>query len=235
MSFSRRMFLRHGVFAAAAACASSPLLALGNRRPIGGNEEAGPMQKSPSSKSGNWQDHASALDNLDRTAFAGAVGTNFKVFLSADNSSPVWVTLLAVQDLPKITPANVASFAVMNKASSFTPTSSGFVLVFAGSSTVPQSTNLFEHDALGRFALFTVPEGNGQQLYTAVVNRLDGAHVVAVPFATVKAAQQNRASGANSTGNIGEIRTSSPTSLTDETLSPGLSGSQGARRGATRD
>jgi hypothetical protein len=237
LAFSRRMFLRHGVFAAAAACASSPLLALGNRRPIGGNEEGDPSQRGPSAKSGNWQDHAAALDNLGRASFSGAIGTNFKVFLSAVNSSPVWVTLLAVQDLPKIAPANVASFAVMNKKSGVTPTSSGFLLVFGGSSALPQSTNLFEHDALGRFALFTVPEGNGQQLYTAVINRLDGAHVIAVPYATGKAAQQNaKSDGANIGGaNADGIRNSSPTSLTDGTLSPGLSGSQGARRGAVRD
>jgi hypothetical protein len=236
LAFSRRMFLRHGVLAAAAACASSPLLALGNRRPTGGDDNANPLQRVPSSKSGSWQDHASALDNLGRAMFAGAVGTNFKVFLSADHSSPVWVTLLAVQDLPQITPANTASFAVANKASSITPTSSGFLLVFAGSSPLPQSTNLFEHDALGRFALFTVPEGNGQQLYNAVVNRLDGAHVIAVPFATGKVAQQNQA-GASAGANVGanNVRVSSPTSSTDESLSPALSGSQGAQRGAVRD
>jgi hypothetical protein len=235
LAFSRRMFLRHGVLAATAACASSPLLALGNRRPIGGNEETDSLQRGPSSKSGSWQDHASALDNLGRAAFAGAVGTNFKVFLSADNSSPMWVTLVAVEDLPKIMPANVASFAVVNKAPSFTPSSSGFVLVFASSSTLPQSTNLFEHDTLGRFALFTVPEGNGQQLYTAIVNRLDGAHIIAAPFATGKAAQQNQASGANSGGTNTGVRISSPTSSTDETLSPALAGNQDARRGAVRD
>lgn len=235
MAFSRRMFLRHGIFAAAAACAGSPLLALGNRRPIGGNEEEGPSQRNSSSQSDNWQDHASALDHLSRAAFAGAVGTNFKVFLSGGNSSPVWVTLVAVQDLPKIAPANEASFAVGNKMASFAPSSNGFVLVFAGSSPLPQSTSLFEHDTLGRFALFTVPEANGQQLYTAIVNRLDGAHVIAAPVATGKAAQQNQASGANTGGTNAGVRTSSPTSSADESLSPALAGSQGVRRGAVRD
>ncbi len=234
MAFSRRLFLRHGVLAAAA-CAGSPLLALGGGRPIGGNEEVGPPRRDPGSKSGNWQDHAGALDHLGRSDFAAALGTNFKVFLSADNASPVWVTLLAVDDLPKIVPANTASFAVANKASSFVPTSSGFVLVFGGSSALPQATHLFEHDGLGRFALFTVPEGNGQQLYTAVVNRLDEAPIVAVPYATGKAAQQNQVLNQAAGAASGGINASAATSAEVETLPHGLSGSQGVRRNAVRD
>jgi uncharacterized protein DUF6916 len=235
LAFSRRLFLRHGVLAAVA-CAGSPLLALGGGRPIGGDEEAGPLLRTPGAQSGNWQDHAGALDHLGRDAFAAALGTNFKVFLSAGSASPVWVTLLAVNDLPKIVPANTASFAVANKASSFVPASSGFVLVFGGSSALPQATHLFEHDAMGRFAMFTVPEGNGQQLYTAVVNRLDENHIVAVPYATGKAAQQNQvlpnqAAGAASGG----INASAATSAEIETLPHGLSGSQGVRRSAVRD
>jgi hypothetical protein len=206
------------------------LQALGTRRPIGGDEGADSLQKNPVSKSDNWQDHASALNNLGRNDFTAAIGTNFKVFLSADNASPVWVTLLAVEDLPKIAPVNAASFAVANKAASFTPTSSGFVLVFAGSSAVPEATHLLEHDTLGRFALFTVPAGNGQQLYSAVVNRLDQAHIVAVPYATGKAARQN-AAVANTAG----VRAASPISTADETLSPGLSGNPGGQRTAVRD
>ena len=228
MAFSRRLLLRHGFLAAAAACISSPVLALGGNRPIGGNEDVADLQKTPSFKSGSWQDHAAALDNLGRNAFTGAVGTNFKVVLPG-NALPVWVTLLAVQDLPKIAPANVASFAVQSKASSFTPSSNGFVLMFGGSSELPQGTYLFEHDALGRFAMFTVPEGNGQQLYSAVVNRLAEAHVVAVPYATGKAAQQNQAAGASG------VRPSVSTSSTDESLSPALDGNRGARRTAVRD
>jgi uncharacterized protein DUF6916 len=235
LAFSRRLFLRHGVLAAVA-CAGSPLLALGGGRPIGGDEEAGPLLRTPGAQSGSWQDHAGALDHLGRDAFAAALGTNFKVFLSAGSASPVWVTLLAVNDLPKIVPANTASFAVANKASSFVPASSGFVLVFGGSSALPQATHLFEHDAMGRFAMFTVPEGNGQQLYTAVVNRLDENHIVAVPYATGKAAQQNQvlpnqAAGAASGG----INASAATSAEIETLPHGLSESQGVRRSAVRD
>jgi hypothetical protein len=240
MAFSRRLFLRHGVLAAVA-CAGSPLLALGGGRPIGGNEEeAGPQRRIPSFNSGDWQDHATALDHMGRDAFAGAIGTNFKVFL-AGNTLPVWVTLLAVQDLPSIVPANTASFAVVNKASSFAPASSGFMLVFGGSSALPQATYLFEHDALGRFALFTVPEGNGRQTYSAIINRLDGAAIIAVPYATGKAAErnlvpqnnalQNQAAGAASDG----LKPSAATSLAVETHPDGLSQSQGARRSAVRD
>jgi hypothetical protein len=242
VAFSRRLFLRHGVLAAAAACASSPLLALGGGRPIGGNEEAGPLRRGPSFNSGSWQDHASALDQLGRDAFAGAVGTNFKVFLTAGSTAPVWVTLLAVDDLPKIAPANTGSFAVANKAASFAPTSSGFVLVFGGSTALPQETHLFEHDSLGRFALFTVPQGNGQQLYTAVINRLDGASVIAIPVATGKVAQQNQSAQNQTLQNqslqnqaAADGSKAAATSSTVESHADGLSGSQGARRSAVRD
>jgi hypothetical protein len=234
LAFSRRLLLRHGFLAAAAACISSPVWALGQNRPIGGNEDVADLQKTPSSKSGSWQDHAAALDNLGRNAFTGAVGSNFKVILS-DNALPVWVTLLAVQDLPKIAPANVASFAVQSKAPSFTPSSNGFVLVFGGSSELPQGTYLFEHDALGRFAMFTVPAGNGQQLYSAVVNRLAEAHVVAVPYTTGKVEQQNQGAQQSQAAGASGVRPSVSTSSADESLSPALDGNRGARRAAVRD
>lgn len=228
MAFSRRIFLRHGVLAAAA-CASNPLMVFGARRnPIGGNEEGG-SQRTPAANSDNWQDHAAALDHLGRNAFSGAVGTNFKVFTAA-GQPPVWVTLLAVEDLPAIAPVNPASLAVANKRTGFAPTSSGFVLLFGGSSPVPQDTHLFEHQDLGRFALFTVPAGNGSQVYTAVVNRLDAAAVIAVPFSAGQGT--NPASSGAPTGGI-----SAPaaTSSTDEIPSRGLSGNPGVRRNAVRD
>lgn len=230
MAFSRRVFLRHGLLAAAA-CASTPFsaMALSTRRaPIGGSEEGDP-QKTSGAGSDNWQDHASALDHLGRSAFSGAVGTNFKVF-TATGQLPVWVTLLAVEDLPAIAPVNPASFAVANKRTGFAPTSSGFVLLFGGSSAVPQGTHLFEHQDLGRFALFTVPEGNGQQVYTAVVNRLDAAAVVAVPFSAGQAAHP-AASAPAAAG----INAPAAISSTDEIPSRGLSGSPGVQRGAVRD
>jgi len=229
LAFSRRIFLRHGVLAAAA-CASNPLMVFGARRaPIGGNEE-GSQQRTPGTASDNWQDHAAALDHLGRNAFSGAIGSSFKVF-TGGGQLPVWLTLLAVEDLPAIAPVNPASFAVPNKRNGFAPTSSGFVLLFGGSSPVPQETHLFEHQDLGRFALFTVPAGNGSQVHTAVVNRLDAATIVAVPYSTAQGTKP-AASGAPSTGGI-----SAPaaTSSTGEIPSRGLSGNPGVQRNAARD
>jgi len=230
LAFSRRIFLRHGVLAAAA-CASSPFSAMafdGRRTPIGGTEE-GDSRKTPGSGSDNWHDHAAALDHLGRNAFSGAVGTNFKVFTAGQ--LPVWVKLLAVEDLPAIAPVNPASFAVMNKRNGFAPTSSGFVLLFGGSSPVPQETHLFEHQDLGRFALFTVPEGNGNQIYTAVVNRLDAAAIIAVPYSAGQGTQP-ASSGAPVAGGI---NAPAATSSTDEIPSRGLSGNPGVQRGVVRD
>ena len=223
LAFSRRIFLRHGLLAAAA-CASSPLMVFGARRnPIGGNEEGG-SQRTPAPNSDNWQDHAAALDHLGRNAFSGAVGTNFKVFTGA-GQLPVWVTLLAVEDLPAIAPVNAANFAVANKQNGFAPTSSGFVLLFGGSSPAPQDTYLFEHQDLGRFALFTVPAGDGSQVYTAVVNRLDAAATIAVPYSA----------GPSGAMAAGGINAPAAISSTDEIPSRGLSGNPGVQRNAVRD
>ena len=233
MAFSRRLFLRSGALAAAA-CVTNPLLALGGRRPIGGEEESDPSLKLPSSQSSNWEDHAGALDSLERNAFAGAVGSSFKVFLTPD-SSPVWVTLQAVEDLPQIAPVNPASFAVMNRASSIAPATSGFVLVFGGSSALPQGTYLFEHGGLGSFALFTVPDGSGQQLYTGVVNRLESNFIVAVPYSQGQATGTagNRTPGA--TVAVPRLSDSAATSSAIESPAHGFAGNPGARRGVARD
>ena len=230
LAFSRRIFLRHGVLAAAA-CASNPFSAMafgGRRIPIAGSEE-GDSRKTPGAGSDNWQDHAAALDQLGRNAFSGAVGTHFKVFTAA-GQLPVWVTLLAVEDLPAVAPVNPASFAVPNKRSGFAPASSGFVLLFGGSSPVPQQTHLFEHQDLGRFALLTVPAGNGRQVYTAVVNRLDAAPVMAVPYSAGQGTQPAASAPA-----AGGINAPAAASSTDEIPSRGLSGNPGVQRGAARD
>jgi hypothetical protein len=229
LAFSRRIFLRHGVWAAVA-CASNPLMAFGARRPPIAGDEEGRTQRTPETGSDDWQDHAAALDHLDRNAFSGAVGTNFKVFTGA-GQLPVWVTLLAVENLPALTPVNPASFAVPNKRNGFAPTSSGFVLLFGGSSPVPHDTHLFEHQDLGRFALFTVPAGNGSQVHTAVVNRLDAAAVIAVPFSAALGTKP-ASSGAPLAGGI-----SAPAAIssTGEIPSRGLSGNPGVQRNAVRD
>ena len=225
LAFSRRIFLRHGMLAAvASACNPFSAMALSERRiPIGDSEEADP-RKSSGSGSENWQDHAAALDHLDRTAFSGAVGTNFKVLTGADQSS-VWVTLLAVEDLPALAPVNPASFAVPNKRAGFAPASSGFVLLFGGSSPVPQDTHLFEHQDLGRFALFTVPAGNGSQVHTAVVNRLDAASFI----------WQGRPTAFSGAPVAGGVKAPAATSSTNGAPSPGLAGSPAVQRDAVRD
>jgi len=180
LAVSRRNFLYQGVIAATA-CAASPLWALGPKRPIGDNDQ--PQKTPPNSSSGsdNWQDHASALDNLDRARFSSAVGSNFKVIV-AGAAQPVWVTLTGVKDLPTLALVSPASLAVANRQSAPAPATAGFVLLFGGSTQLPQGTYLFEHDALGRFALFTVPQGNGVQVYNAVVNRLTAPSIIAVPY-----------------------------------------------------
>jgi hypothetical protein len=195
---------------------------------MGGKDEADPPRKAPSSnlKSDNWQDHAAALNNLDRSAFSRAIGTDFKVLLATGASA--WITLTAVEDLPTLAPVNPGSFAVPQKGSSFAPTSSGFVLVFSGSSPLPQETHLFEHAQLGRLALFTVPAGNGQQIYTAVVNRLDIGTVIPVSGKVGQKASAGAPAG-------GAVNAPAATSLIDGSPSHGLSGSQGVRRGAVRD
>jgi hypothetical protein len=79
LAFSRRMFLRHGMLAAAV-CASSPLMALGTRQRDQGSQDAEPTKGSllpvllPMSGSDDWQQHAGALDNLGRNAFSVAQG-----------------------------------------------------------------------------------------------------------------------------------------------------------------
>jgi hypothetical protein len=224
LAVSRRRFLHHGVLAAAA-CAASPLLAFSSRRPTGGDEPVDRSRQRPSSGADDWQNHASALDHIDRNAFAGAVGTAFKVYSS--NSQPVWLTLQAVDDLPKLATVNPASFAVASKSSGFAPASSGFFLVFGSSAQLPQDTHLFEHDSLGRFALFTVPEPNGT--YVAVVNRVAG-NVIAVPYNKGQAAPAGP-SAAGASGGFSAPATSSGT----ENLSPGLSEIPIVRRGGVRD
>jgi len=218
LAFSRRIFLRHGALAAAA-CAANPFSAMafgGRRIPVGSSEETDPLKPSRAG-SDNWQDHTAALNHLDRTAFSGAVGTNFKVF-NATGQLPVWVTLLAVEDLPALAPVNAASFAVPNKKAGFAPSSSGFVLLFGGSSPVPEETHLFEHQDLGRFALFTVPARNGNQIYTAVVNRLDAAVPIAVPHSVGKGVQ----AGSAGAPVAGGINAPAAISSTDETRSRAL-------------
>lgn len=220
MAVSRRRFLHHGVLAAAA-CAASPLLALGPKRPVGGNEDTVLRQPS-SSGSDNWQDHALALDGMTREQFAGAVGSEFKVTFSDGTTSPVWVRLMSVNDLPALVAVNPASFAVANRRSATAPATNGYMLTFGSSSELQQGPYLFEHSTLGRFALFVVPDGS--QAYTAVINRLNAPTIIALPFQT----------GVGS-ASMPKVTDSPATSSITENPSLQSSGSQGVRRGVLRD
>jgi hypothetical protein len=215
LAVSRRRFLHHGVLAAAA-CAASPLLALGPKRPVGGNEDT--LLRQPSTGSDSWQDHALALDGMTREQFAGAVGSDFKVSFSDGITSPVWARLMTVGDLPAPALVNPASFAVANRQSGTAPATSGYLLTFGSSAEIQQGTYLFEHGTLGRFALFVVPDG--PQAYTAVINRLSAPTIIAMPFQT---------------GGSVPVMVSPATSSAIENPSAQLSGSQGVRRGGLRD
>jgi hypothetical protein len=216
VAVSRRIFLQQGVLAAAA-CATTPLLALSPQRPVGGDDQTHELPSLSPSGSDRWQNHAAALDHLGRAQFSSEVGTAFKVTVEG-NAQPVWVTLLAVEDLPALVPVNPASFAVPNKQAASVPATSGFILRFGSSAQLQQGTYLFEHDSLGRFALLIVPQGNGQQTYVATVNRLQGA-VIAAP--QPPAGSNGGATPATSSGT--------------GTLPRALSGSPGVQRAAVRD
>jgi len=230
LAVSRRIFLHQGVLAAVA-CAASPVFALGSQRMADGSEDTGALSRQLlTGRSNNWQDHAAAMQGMSRGQFAGVVGTNFKIILP-DNAQAVWITLLAVEDLPGITPVNPASFAVPFKQSSVAPSTSGFFLKFGGSTPVAQGTYLIEHDSLGQFALFIVPAGNGEQVYTAVINRLNAPTIIAVPFAV----GTDAGSTTKVTTPAGVVTASVPASTRVGNQSPDLSGSLGVQRSVLMD
>src|ERR1041385_7364802 len=100
------MFMQRGVLAAAA-CATTPLLALGSKPPVAG-DAAGETRAFPghsASGSAGWEDHAAAFDHLGRSQFASEIGTSFKVMVEG-SSQPVWLALVGVEDLPALVPVN---------------------------------------------------------------------------------------------------------------------------------
>jgi len=168
LAVSRRRFLQHGALTAAA-CAAGPLSLFASQRPTGG-DHAHELSQLPSSR-GTWQDHANTLQHFGRETFLNAIGGDFKVTLHS-GQQPVWLTLMAVEDLPQQAAVNPASFAVRRKNAAAAPASNGFVLRFGSSADLPQGTYLFQHGSMGSFALFTVPEGRSQGTFIAVVNQL---------------------------------------------------------------
>lgn len=229
MAVSRRGFLHNGVLAAFA-CAATPLMALGSRRTIdgSGDNDDNNASRKPPADSNDWQDHASALLNMTRQQFAGAVGTNFKVTM-AETASPVWVTLMAVEDLPALDPVNSASFAVSGPQSSSASATTGFLLRFGSSAQLQQGSYLFDHDKLGKFALFVVPDGS--QGYIAVINWLSAPAVIAIPYQT----NTGWRSTMKITAPNGAVTASPATSTAPENPSPEPFRSPAARRGALRD
>ncbi len=108
------------------------------------------------------------------------MGSSFQVFPGGANAQPVWLTLLAVNDLPALAPVNAASMAVPPPKTSSSAMVSGFVLTFNSSAPpLEQGTYAFQHEALGKFALFIVPGPPGTQTYSAVFNTLVSLSVAA--------------------------------------------------------
>jgi hypothetical protein len=170
MPVSRRKFLQHGAFAAAAiAAAPLPAWSSGHQPPAGAE-----AQHAPSSLG-----HASGtLSFFDRQAFEQAVGSAFEVSSGA-NSQPVWLTLLAVKDLPALAVINTGIMAVPPPPSTLVATT-GFMLSFQSSAQpLAQGTYAFQHPTLGKFQLFIVPGTANAQAYTAVFNSLSGAQAPA--------------------------------------------------------
>lgn len=120
---------------------------------------------------------------LSRQAFESVVGSVFEVSPSSGNSHPVWLRLLAVNDLPALAPMNPGSMAVPPKPTSAPITTTGFMVQFSGPASQPllQDTYRFTHDTLGQFSMFIVPGGPGSDTYTAVFNELSGTAVAPAP------------------------------------------------------
>lgn len=166
MSVSRRRFLQNSALVAAAACAA-PLRAW-NDKP-----ENKPGNK-PLAESGVFP-HAGSTHALSRQAFEGAVGSAFKVSPVSGNGNAVWMRLLSVTDLPPLRPVDTGAMAVPPpKSTSPTVTTAGFMLSFSGPGLhLKQATYAFEHQGLGKFALFIVPAGPGRDVYSALFNHLE--------------------------------------------------------------
>jgi hypothetical protein len=159
MSVSRRRLLRNSVFAAMA-CAAAPL-----------QSWAG-IKNSPKKQTPVHPVDNAGLQHLERASFNREIGSSFQVSPVSGKSSPVWLRLLAVDDLPALVPVNVGAMTVPPKHASHPVTTTGFMLSFLGLLTkpLPQDTYNFEHAGLGKFSLLIVPDGH--QKYTAVINRL---------------------------------------------------------------
>jgi len=168
MAVSRRNLLRHS-FVAAVAFAAGPFKAWGATKP------QMPKDQAPNNNQRHNNVTGGTLQHLDREAFDQEVGSSFQVTPVSGKPSSGWLRLLAVKDLPALVPVNPASMAVLPpKQHSAHIQTSGFILTFLGTlpAPLPQGTYKFVHAGLGTFTLLIVPDGQGQQTYTAVINRL---------------------------------------------------------------
>lgn len=228
MEISRRIFLQKGILAAAT-CAAAPLRAFSQSPLPEGDGKISPNHDD-SRVSRSRPDQYAALERLDRESFVPAIGSAFKVQTSA---GPVWLRLLAVNDLSGAPAANPGTFAVLNKEISKTSVveTSGFMLVFSGTSpdSAPQGTYSFAHATLGEFALFIVPEGSNPGEYNAVINRLSPSSAV-VPAASGRTVGVSAASP----GQTARVP-APPTSSGGGSLSLQRAETRGAQRAAAKD
>jgi hypothetical protein len=193
MAVSRRQFLKHGTFAAVA-CAASPLPAWS------GQENSVGAAHSQNRVLGKVQ-------GLSRQAFSSVVDSAFKVSLNSGNSQPVWLRLVAVNDLPAIALVNAGIMAVPPPKQTSVVSTIGFMLSFSGgpSEGLPQGSYSFEHDRLGTFPLFIVPAAAGLQSYTAVFNTLNTVIPEPAPTSPLRPrTRTNSAGGSNENDSSGQ-------------------------------
>lgn len=187
MTVSRRMFLRGGVFTAAA-FASLPFSAVAGSRVLPGetvlpgkspataNRPAGPPAGPESSRA-----IYGALSQMSRQSFEQAIGSSFQVTATSSNGQPFWLRLLSVKDLPVPATMDPASMAVPPPpAAANAPHTTGFLLTFSGGplKNVAQGSYFFRHAQMGQFALFIIPVG--PQQYSAIINWLSFGTVLPV-------------------------------------------------------
>lgn len=161
MAVSRRNLLQNSILAAVA-------FAVGPFKAWSAPTDNSSQDQSQSNITGG------SLTDLDRAAFTNYVGSSFQASPASGNGNSVWLQLMAVGDLPEITPPDLTAMAVQPPASSPVPVTSGFVLSFLGTMNPPlsQDTYTFENDGLGTFSLLLVPGPDGQT-YHAVINRIN--------------------------------------------------------------
>jgi len=163
MSVSRRQFLQRGGILAAGAVLPLKLFGASVDQPAKGPITTG-TKGQPSVPL--------SLPQWNQQFFRNSVGSEFSVQQSAKNK--VWLKLLSVAEPPAVAHSNnSASMSVHPpKPPSAAPQTENYLLQFYGTTAKPltQGTYLFEHEKIGQFYLFIVPDSN--QTYTAVINRL---------------------------------------------------------------